>query len=155
MKFLLSDLLSVGKSNKNSQKTKSFGRKIDATFLLPPRESRPKNPCPILLRFFRKVDAFIAKEYKIEWNEKFDMPNCMIAKVARPGIEPGTSWLWIMRANQLSYLAFLWKNGAKIVKKRLSAIERCFFSGIDFFPSLSFIAKAKEQKGLNSEQGIH
>ena len=28
-----------------------------------------------------------------------------LLSVARPGIEPGTSWLWIMRSNQLSYRA--------------------------------------------------
>ena len=27
--------------------------------------------------------------------------------VAGPGIEPGTSWLWIMRSNQLSYPAIV------------------------------------------------
>ena len=32
-----------------------------------------------------------------------------LLSVARPGIEPGTSWLWIMRSNQLSYLASCFK----------------------------------------------
>ena len=36
------------------------------------------------------------------------------ASVARPGIEPGTSWLWIMRSNQLSYPAILLNCGAKV-----------------------------------------
>ena len=33
--------------------------------------------------------------------------------VAGPGIEPGTSWLWIMRSNQLSYPAIFIKKTAR------------------------------------------
>ena len=35
------------------------------------------------------------------------LANFLIIIVARSGIEPETSWLWIMRSNQLSYLAML------------------------------------------------
>ena len=41
-------------------------------------------------------------------SQEWKPPNSLnLLVVAGPGIEPGTSWLWIMRSNQLSYPAII------------------------------------------------
>ena len=50
------------------------------------------------------ISQIIPTSYKI-LKQKTEKALTFSVSVARPGIEPGTSWLWIMRSNQLSYLA--------------------------------------------------
>ena len=65
---------------------------------------------------YNKVLDFIYQQTNELYESKTksgDSFSTFSASVARPGIEPGTSWLWIMRSNQLSYLAIAFC-GAKI-----------------------------------------
>ena len=64
-----------------------------------------------------RLDLYIWLDYSQEihihnqqtclYKQKNELHFCNSFFVAGPGIEPGTSWLWIMRSNQLSYPAIV------------------------------------------------
>ena len=53
-----------------------------------------------------------------------------LSSVAGAGIEPATSWLWIMRSNQLSYPAITCFAAAKVIQS--FEITKFFFIFIPF-----------------------
>ena len=75
------------------------------------KKNRTKNYNKVLDFIYQQTNEL--QEHKSKNGESF---STFSASVAGPGIEPGTSWLWIMRSNQLSYPAIPFRNcGAKVV----------------------------------------